>query len=197
VRVAREAIPRRQHHSSHEVEGGRNPTVQGVQRSSGLSDGSRFELVLARSSRSCGRHTYAGQRFRLTVCLDNLGVLSENIERTGTHPMLPLYAARVSDLRPGDFVIVECPSCGHDGMIHPAALASFGLRFTQRSGEQALYVAKSYPPQNARMASWSAWTLGSPRAVAAALSAPYCLASAETLVPRQFDIPGVPANATN
>jgi hypothetical protein len=41
--------------------------------------------------------------------------------------MLPLYPARVSDLRPRDFVIVECASCGHDGLIHPAALPSLGL----------------------------------------------------------------------
>jgi hypothetical protein len=41
--------------------------------------------------------------------------------------MLPLYSARVSDLKPGDFVIVECGSCGHDGLIHPAALPSLRL----------------------------------------------------------------------
>ena len=41
--------------------------------------------------------------------------------------MLPLYSARVSDLKPGDFVIVECASSGHDGLIHPAALPSLGL----------------------------------------------------------------------
>jgi hypothetical protein len=41
--------------------------------------------------------------------------------------MVPLYSARASDLKPGDFVIVECGACGHDGLIHPAALTSLGL----------------------------------------------------------------------
>jgi hypothetical protein len=34
--------------------------------------------------------------------------------------MVPLYAARVSDLGPGDFLRVEC-ACGHDALIHPSA----------------------------------------------------------------------------
>ena len=46
--------------------------------------------------------------------------------------MLPLYSARVSDLKPGDFVMVECASCGHDGLIHPAALPSLGLGSNER-----------------------------------------------------------------
>jgi hypothetical protein len=33
--------------------------------------------------------------------------------------MVPLYAARVGDLKPVDFVIVDC-ACGHSGLIHPA-----------------------------------------------------------------------------
>jgi hypothetical protein len=41
--------------------------------------------------------------------------------------MVPLYAARLSDLRPGDFVVVKCGASGHDGLIHPAALPSLGL----------------------------------------------------------------------
>jgi hypothetical protein len=40
--------------------------------------------------------------------------------------MVPLYSARVGDLRPGDFVVVECGACGHDALIHPAALPSLG-----------------------------------------------------------------------
>jgi hypothetical protein len=40
--------------------------------------------------------------------------------------VVPLYAARVSDLKPGDFVQVECV-CGHDEMI-PAAALTQGLR---------------------------------------------------------------------
>jgi hypothetical protein len=46
--------------------------------------------------------------------------------------MLPLYSARVSDLKPGDFVIVECASCGHEGLMHPAALLSLGLGSNER-----------------------------------------------------------------
>jgi hypothetical protein len=40
--------------------------------------------------------------------------------------MVPLYAARVSDLGPGDFVGVEC-ICGHDAMM-PASTRAQGLR---------------------------------------------------------------------
>ena len=35
--------------------------------------------------------------------------------------MRPLYDARVEDLGPGDFVVVQC-ACGHEALIHPAAL---------------------------------------------------------------------------
>ena len=41
--------------------------------------------------------------------------------------MVPLYAARVTDLKPGDFVLIECGACCHDGLIHPTALSSLGL----------------------------------------------------------------------
>jgi hypothetical protein len=41
--------------------------------------------------------------------------------------MVPLYAARVSDLGAGDFVCVECTACGHDLMIAAATLRD-GLR---------------------------------------------------------------------
>jgi hypothetical protein len=41
--------------------------------------------------------------------------------------MVPLYAARMGDLKPGDLVLVECGACGHDGLIHPSALPSLGL----------------------------------------------------------------------
>jgi hypothetical protein len=43
------------------------------------------------------------------------------------HPMVPLYAAGTRDLGSGDFVVVECGACGHDGLIHPVALSSLGL----------------------------------------------------------------------
>jgi hypothetical protein len=35
-------------------------------------------------------------------------------------PMQQLYAARLNELGPGDFVLVQCGACGHDGLIHPA-----------------------------------------------------------------------------
>ena len=40
--------------------------------------------------------------------------------------MVPLYAARVSDLQPGDFVRVECV-CGHEELIPDVSLTQ-GLR---------------------------------------------------------------------
>ncbi len=40
--------------------------------------------------------------------------------------MVSPYAACVCDLKPGDFVAVECGACGHDGLIHPSALPSLG-----------------------------------------------------------------------
>ena len=46
--------------------------------------------------------------------------------------MRPLYAATLEGLGPGDFVIVQCSACGHDGPIHPAALPSLGLRPGER-----------------------------------------------------------------
>jgi hypothetical protein len=41
--------------------------------------------------------------------------------------MVPLYAARIEDLGPGDLVRVECAACGHDVLIPPSALLQ-GLR---------------------------------------------------------------------
>jgi hypothetical protein len=41
--------------------------------------------------------------------------------------MVPLYAARVADLGPGDFVKIECIACGHNELIPPSALSQ-GLR---------------------------------------------------------------------
>src|SRR6516162_5721392 len=56
-------------------------------------------------------------------------------------------------------------------------------------------IPNCYPPQNARMAFCSALTLGNPRAAAAALRPRNCPCSAVTLWPKQFALPGVPANA--
>jgi hypothetical protein len=41
--------------------------------------------------------------------------------------MTPLYAARIEDLDPGDFVKVECAACNHDDLI-PASALLHGLR---------------------------------------------------------------------
>jgi len=41
--------------------------------------------------------------------------------------MVPLYAARIEDLGPGDFVHAECAACGHDEVIPASALVQ-GLR---------------------------------------------------------------------
>ena len=45
--------------------------------------------------------------------------------------MVPLYAARIEDLGPGDLVRVECAACGHDVLIPPRALLH-GLRLALR-----------------------------------------------------------------
>ena len=36
--------------------------------------------------------------------------------------MVPLYAARIEDLGPGDYVRVECIACGHDILIPASSL---------------------------------------------------------------------------
>jgi hypothetical protein len=41
--------------------------------------------------------------------------------------MLPLYAARIEDLRSGDFVKVDCSVCGHTALLTPAFLVRLGL----------------------------------------------------------------------
>jgi hypothetical protein len=41
--------------------------------------------------------------------------------------MVPLAAARIEDLGPGDLVWVECAACGHDVLIPPNAVLQ-GLR---------------------------------------------------------------------
>jgi len=41
--------------------------------------------------------------------------------------MLPLYAARLSDLRPGDFVKVDCAACGHVALLTTKTLLMGGL----------------------------------------------------------------------
>ena len=41
--------------------------------------------------------------------------------------MVPLYAARIEDLGPGDFVKVECAACGHVELLLPDKLRIKGL----------------------------------------------------------------------
>jgi ribosomal protein S27E len=41
--------------------------------------------------------------------------------------MVPLYAARIEDLGPGDFVSVDCAACEHTGLLAPAFLDRLGL----------------------------------------------------------------------
>ena len=41
--------------------------------------------------------------------------------------MLPLYAARISDLGSGDFVKVDCAACHHVALLTPEFLPRLGL----------------------------------------------------------------------
>jgi hypothetical protein len=63
-------------------------------------------------------------------------------------------------------------------------------------GQQWERNLRDYAPQSSMTAFCSARTLGKCRASAAALSPPYCRANAETLWPKQFGFPGVPAKMT-
>jgi hypothetical protein len=41
--------------------------------------------------------------------------------------VLPLYAARIEDLRHGDFVKIDCAACHHVALLTPQALLRAGL----------------------------------------------------------------------
>jgi hypothetical protein len=41
--------------------------------------------------------------------------------------MVPLYAARIENLGPGDFVKIDCAKCSHTALLTPASLARLGL----------------------------------------------------------------------
>ena len=41
--------------------------------------------------------------------------------------MVPLYAARIQDLGPGDYVRVQCIACGHDELLPTDKLRIKGL----------------------------------------------------------------------
>jgi hypothetical protein len=46
--------------------------------------------------------------------------------------MVPLYATRIEDLRPSDFVKIDCAACSHTALLTPASLARLGLEPRQR-----------------------------------------------------------------
>ncbi len=46
-------------------------------------------------------------------------------------PMVPLYAARLEDLKPGDLVQLEC-ACGHAMVLTPAMLATAGAKPSEK-----------------------------------------------------------------
>jgi hypothetical protein len=46
--------------------------------------------------------------------------------------MLPLSAARIEDLEPGDFVKVDCPACHHVALLTPESLLRVGLSPTAK-----------------------------------------------------------------
>ena len=41
--------------------------------------------------------------------------------------MAPLYAARIEDLGPSDFVKIDCAACGHTALLKPAFLVPLVL----------------------------------------------------------------------
>ena len=41
--------------------------------------------------------------------------------------MVPLYAARIEDLGPGDFVKIDCAACSQTALLTPLFLARLGL----------------------------------------------------------------------
>ena len=59
--------------------------------------------------------------------------------------MLPLYAARIEDLGPGEFVKVDCAACHHVALLTPEALLRAGLslrsRFSTSKGGSGVWAA--------------------------------------------------------
>jgi hypothetical protein len=69
--------------------------------------------------------------------------------------LAPLHTARASDLKAGDFVIVECTSCGHDGLIHPAALLAPSAQTGRSAAKPSLGLGRmNGSTHKARSASW-------------------------------------------
>ena len=50
----------------------------------------------------------------------------EHVENDRPH-IVPLYAARIADLGPGDFVKIDCGACSHTALVTPAFLSRLGL----------------------------------------------------------------------
>jgi hypothetical protein len=46
--------------------------------------------------------------------------------------MVPLYAARIEDLGPGDFAKIDCGLCSHTALLAPAFLDRLGLNPHER-----------------------------------------------------------------
>ena len=42
--------------------------------------------------------------------------------------MVPLYAARIEDLAPGDYMLVQCTACGHDELLTSDQLRVKGVQ---------------------------------------------------------------------
>ena len=51
----------------------------------------------------------------------------ENTYRTSSVKIVPLYAARIEDLGPGEIVKVDCPVCSHTPLLSTAFLSRLGL----------------------------------------------------------------------
>jgi hypothetical protein len=56
---------------------------------------------------------------------------SEQTENVGAE-MVPLYAVRIEDAGPGDFVKVDCAACGHTALLTQAFLVRLGLKPSHR-----------------------------------------------------------------
>jgi hypothetical protein len=46
--------------------------------------------------------------------------------------MVPLYAARIEDLGPSDFVKIDCAACSHTALLTPEFMAGLGLERRQK-----------------------------------------------------------------
>ena len=56
-------------------------------------------------------------------------ISGEQSDNFGTK-MVPVYAARIEDLGPGDFVKVDCTACSHRALLAPVFLDRLGLDLT-------------------------------------------------------------------